>query len=174
VIVSVREGGYNRAHKLLRQFGAVGPSGFLNVLVMRVDPPKHLLEALMERKSREPDTLAFLGHVRPVGSIFTFQSPEEFESRARDSALAFPPELAGKGFHVRMHRHGFKGRLSSQEQERLLGTILLEALGKASTPGHVTFEDPDAILVLETLGNRAGLSLWTREDLRRFPLLGLD
>src|SRR5208283_2957373 len=115
VIVSVREGGYNRAHKLLRQFGAVGPSGFLNVLVMRVDAPKHLLEALMERKSREPDTLAFLGHVRPVGSIFTFQSPEEFESRARDSALAFLPELAGKGFHVRMHRHGFKGRLSSQE-----------------------------------------------------------
>jgi tRNA(Ser,Leu) C12 N-acetylase TAN1 len=110
----------------------------------------------------------------PVRSTFTFQSPEEFEARARDAALAFLPELAGKEFHVRLYRHGFKGRLSSHEEERLLGTVLREALEKAGTPGHVTFEDADVILAVETLGNRAGLSLWTREDLRRYPFLRLD
>ncbi len=174
VVVSVREGGYRRVRKLLREFGAVSQSGFLNVLVMRVDDPKRLLEALAERAARQPDALAFLGRTVPVRSTFTFQSPEEFEARARDAALAFLPELAGKRFHVRLYRHGFKGRLSSQEEERLLGTVLKDALEKAGTPGHVTFEDPDVIVAVETLGNRAGLSLWTREDLRRYPSLRLD
>jgi tRNA(Ser,Leu) C12 N-acetylase TAN1 len=174
VIASVRQGGYNRVRKLLRDFGAVRPSGFLNVLVMRVDDPKRLLEGLAETAAREPDALAFLGRAVPVRSTFTFQSPEEFEARARDAALGFLPELAGKGFHVRVHWHGFKGRLSSLAEERLLGTVLREALEKAGTPGHVTFEDPDAILVVETLGTEAGLSLWTREELRRYPFLRLD
>jgi tRNA(Ser,Leu) C12 N-acetylase TAN1 len=110
----------------------------------------------------------------PVRSTFTFQSAEQFEARTRAAALAFLPELAGKGFYVRMYRHGFKGRLSSQAEERLLGTVLQEALEEAGTPGHVTFEEPDVILAVETLGNQAGLSLWTREDLRGFPLLRLD
>jgi tRNA(Ser,Leu) C12 N-acetylase TAN1 len=174
VVVTVREGGYHRIRKLLRELGAVSPSGFQNVLIMRVDDPKRLLEVLAESVAREPDALAFLGRVLPVRSIFTFQSPEEFEARVRDAGLAFLPELAGRKFHVRMYRHGFKGRLSSQAEERLLGKILQEALEKAGTPGHVTFEDPDAIFAMETLGNRAGLSLWTREDLRRYPFLRLD
>jgi tRNA(Ser,Leu) C12 N-acetylase TAN1 len=174
VIVSVREGGFNRARRFLSEFGVVGSSGFLNVLVMRVDDPKRLLEALAERAAREPDTLAFLGRVVPVRSTFTFQSPEEFEVKARDAALGFHHELAGKGFHVRMHRHGFKGRLSTQEEERFLGGVLQEALLRDGFPGHVTFEDSDVILAVETLGNRAGLSLWTREDLRRFPFLRLE
>jgi hypothetical protein len=29
-------------------------------------------------------------------------------------------------------------------------------------------------LAVETLGNCAGLSLWTREELRRYPVLRLD
>ncbi len=174
VVVSVRQGGYHGVRKLLREFGAVHPSGFSNVLVMRVDDPEQMLNALAERTAREPDAVAFLGRAVPVRSTFTFQSPEQFEARAREAVLAFLPELAGKGFYVRVHRHGFKGRLSSQAEERLLGAVLGEALEKAGTPGHVTFQDPDAVLAVETLGNRAGVSLWTREDLKRYPFLRLD
>jgi len=174
VIVSVREGGFTRARRLLGEFGPVSPSEFRDVLVMRVENPRQLLEALTARAAEEPDVLALLGHVLPVTSTFTFQSPEEFQARAREAALAFVPELAGKSFHVRMHRHGFKGRISSQEEERLLGKILLQAVEQAGMPGRVTFEDPDAILAIETLGSRAVLSLWTREELRRYPLLHLD
>jgi hypothetical protein len=173
VIASVRQGHYHRARRFLRQFGAVAPSGYLNVLVMRVDDPKQLLDDLAVRQAAEPAALAGLGHVRPIGTTFAFQFPEEFEARARETALAFLPELAGKGFHVRMHRHGFKGKLSTQEQERLLGGALMEGLAQAGTPGRITFTDPDAILAVQTLGNRAGLSLWARDDLQRHPLLGL-
>ena len=174
VLVSVREGGFNRACKLLREFGAVSPTGFLDLLVMRVDDPGQLLEALTAKAAAEPDTCACLGRVVPIRSAFTFQSSEEFEAKARDAALGWIPELAGKTFHVRMHRHGFKGRLSSQQEERLLGTTLQETLAKAGTPGRITFKDPDLILAVESLGNRAGLSLWTREQLQRYPFLHLD
>jgi hypothetical protein len=78
---------------------------------MRADDPQGLLEDLEERAAREPDALAFLGRVVPVHLAFTFQSPEEFEAKAREAALTFLPELAAKGFHVRMYRHGLKGRL---------------------------------------------------------------
>jgi hypothetical protein len=73
-----------------------------------------------------------------------------------------------------MHRRGFKGRLSSQHEERFLDEVLLEALDTRGKPSRITFEDPDAILALETVDSRAGVSLWTREDIQRYPFLHLD
>ncbi|HEY8504311.1 MAG TPA: hypothetical protein VIL46_06990 [Gemmataceae bacterium] len=174
VVVTVREGGFHAARRLLREWGAVHRSGYLNVLVMRADDPDRLLAQLAERASGEPEILTYLSRVVPVRSTFSFQSPEEFESKARAAALEFVPALAGKSFHVRMYRHGFKGRLISAAEERLLGEVLLGALDEVGAPGRVTFTDPDAILAVVTIGNRAGMSLWTREDLKRYPFLGLD
>jgi tRNA(Ser,Leu) C12 N-acetylase TAN1 len=174
VVITVRQGGLKRVRNFLREFGIVSKSGFRDVLVMRADDPERLLEDLAEGSAREPDAVAFLGRVVPVHLTFTFQSPEEFEAKACDAALTFLPELAAKGFHVRMYRHGLKGRLSSHQEERVLGAVLQEALEKAGTPGHVRFEDPDVILAVETVGNRAGLSVWTRAQLLRYPFLRLD
>lgn len=174
VVLSVHEGGFTRARTLLRELGPVSRTDYLNVLVMRVQDGRTLLETLQQRVAREPEILTVLARVMPVTTTFHFQSAEEFEKKAGEALLAFVPALAGKGFHVRMHRHGFKGRLSSHDEERQLGGVAVETLEKAGTPGRVTFEDPDAILAIETLGNRAGMSLWTRDDLKRFPLLRLD
>jgi len=30
------------------------------------------------------------------------------------------------------------------------------------------------VIEVETVGNRAGLSIWTREDLRRYPFLRVE
>jgi hypothetical protein len=38
----------------------------------------------------------------------------------------------------------------------------------------VAFEDVDAVVSIETLDHRAGVSLWTREDLQRYPFLRVD
>jgi tRNA(Ser,Leu) C12 N-acetylase TAN1 len=174
VVVTVRGGGFNSVRKLLREFGPIHPTGFYNVLVMRVEDVRGLLEALRDRACRDPLALTGLARVRPVARAFDYHSAEEFEARARDAALEWVPELAGKAFHVRQHRRGFKGRLSTPDEERFLDRALLAALEKAEAPGHIAFEDPDAILAVETLGGRAGLALWTREDLWRYPFLGLS
>jgi tRNA(Ser,Leu) C12 N-acetylase TAN1 len=83
-------------------------------------------------------------------------------------------DLRGKSFHVRLHRRGFKGRLSSQNEEGFLDGVLLEALEQSGTPGRITFADPDAIIAVETVDGQAGLSLWTREEMQRYPFIRPD
>jgi tRNA(Ser,Leu) C12 N-acetylase TAN1 len=174
VVVSVRDRNYKRARHLLENFGLVSRTGFYNVLVLKVDNITHMLEVLRERVATDDKTRASLAHVMPVTRSFSFQTPEEFEAKAKEAVLPWLPELAGKGFHVRIHRRGFKGRLSSQDEERMLDGFLLENLEKAGTPAYITFEDPDAILAVETVNQWAGLALWARDDLKRYPFLHLD
>ncbi len=39
---------------------------------------------------------------------------------------------------------------------------------------HVDFEDPDIVIDIETVGDRAGLSIWTRDQLSNFPFIHVD
>ena len=174
VVVTVQEDGYQKARRLLQRFGEVGKTDFFNLLVMRVPDYRQFMEELREEGERDPESFHALASVIPVVQSFAFQTPQEFEEKARQAVLAWLPALAGRGFHVRMHRRGVKGKLSTMEEERLLDGHLLEALELAGNKGSITFDDPDAIVALETLGGRAGLSLWTREELKRYPLLHLD
>jgi tRNA(Ser,Leu) C12 N-acetylase TAN1 len=174
VVVTVHEDGYSQARKLLEQFGEVAKTGFFNILVMRAAEPDRLLGSLEELARQDPDALLPLARVMPIAHTFTFQSQEEFETKSRETVHGWIPQLSGTGFHVRMHRRGFKGKLSSIEEEQFIDHYLLEALERAGTPGRITFDDPDAIIALETIGSQAGLSLWTRENRRRHPLLHLD
>jgi tRNA(Ser,Leu) C12 N-acetylase TAN1 len=38
----------------------------------------------------------------------------------------------------------------------------------------VSFSDPDAVIVIDTIDDRAGISLWTRDELARHRLLRPD
>lgn len=174
VVVSVYEHQYVQALKLLDKLGPVSRTGYFNVLVMKVEDIAHFLETLRQWANEDREILSVLARVMPVTQTFTFQTVEEFESKARAASLTFVPALAGKHFHLRMHRRGFKGRLSSQNEERFLDDILLQALDEMGKPGRITFEDPDAIIALETVDSRAGLSLWSREAMTRYPFLHLD
>lgn len=174
VVVNLHEYGFKRAFKLLQGLGAVYTTEFLNVLVMQVSNIPRFLETLNVWVSDDPHLLKLIARVVPVTCTFSFQSPEEFETKAKEAVLYWLPNLAGKRFHVRMHRRGFKGRISSLEEEHFLDRVLLEEMVNIGNPGHITFEDPDAIVVVETVGQQAGLSCWTREDLQRYPFLKLD
>ena len=173
VIVTVREGGYKRAFKVLEEFGPVNRTGFFNVLVMKAGNVPRMMETLRDWSLQGSDILSILSRVVPANHTFSFQAPEEFQARAREIVLSWAPDLAGKEFHVRMHRRGFKGRLSTADEERLLDEVVLEALEKAGNPGRINFSNPDLVVAVETVGQQAGLSLWTREELERYPFLGL-
>ena len=174
VVVSVHDDAYNKARKLLERFGTVSRTDFFNILAMRVPDPRQFMERLREEGELDAQSVSSLARVMPVYLTFTFQTPGEFEDKARQAVTSWIPSLGSKSFHVRMHRRGFKGRISGMEEEKFLDTYLLEALDLAATPGRITFDNPEAILAIETIGPRAGLSLWTREDLQRYPLLHLD
>ncbi|HKZ17835.1 MAG TPA: THUMP domain-containing protein [Geobacteraceae bacterium] len=174
VVVTVHEAGFSKGYKFLETMGLVAKTDFFNVLVMRVEDIRRALELLHGKLAEDPDIANLIARFVPVTHTFNFQSPEMFEVKAREIVSQWVPILAGKSFHVRMRRRGFKGRLSSMEEERFLDEHLLEALEKTGTPGRITFTDPDYVIAVVTIGTQAGFSLWTREELRRFALLKPD
>jgi tRNA(Ser,Leu) C12 N-acetylase TAN1 len=133
-----------------------------------------MCDALKKRQEEDPQALSFLSRLISVTKTFTFQTPDEFAQKVKQTISEWVPQLEGKGFHVRMHRRGFKGKLSSLEEEKMLDELLLELTKEGGAAGHITFEDPDVIISIETVAHRAGLSLWTREDLQRYPFVRLE
>lgn len=174
VIVTVNERGYPPVRRLLREYGRIERSDFFNVMVMQVADTAAFLEAMRTLYQAPPPELNYVGRIVPVSLRFHFQNAEEFEAKARQAISQWLDELAGRHFYLRMHRRGFKGRLSSQQEECFLDTFLLEALaGRGSAAAKVDFEGAERVIALETLGQEAGLSLWRREELDRYPFLKL-
>ena len=174
VVVTVRSGQFAHARTLLAHLGMVHRTRFYNVLAMKVDSGRDLLEVLHTRAAADRQAVAPLVRVVPLGRMFEFSSPEEFDERAGEAVLECTDQVAGRSFHVRMHRRGLKGRLISPEQERRLGGLILEATTRSGRPARLEFDDPDAIVVVETVGRQGGVSLWTREDIARYPWLRAD
>jgi tRNA(Ser,Leu) C12 N-acetylase TAN1 len=173
VVATIHDGGFRRACRLLSLEGELSRTEFYNVVVMKVPDVDAFLGWLEKLWSESRAVAAVVAHVRPVRETFHFQSPEEFEAKARELALGLAERLAGTSFHVRIHRRGFKGRLSTKDEERLLADAILASLSSRGATARVAFDDPDAVLAVDTVGDRAGLALWTREDIHRYPFLGL-
>lgn len=174
VVVSIFQDGFRRAIRALRKLGPVERSPYHNVLVMAVEDPVGLLEAIEQQTGADPALYDAISRVAPAMRSFEFHSPEEFLSRAKETVMEWLPELAGRSFHVRVHRRGLKHNLRSPDAERALGEALLDALEERGTAGSLSFSDPDAIIAIDTLNERAGIGFWTREDLARHRLLRPD
>lgn len=174
VVATTREQGYDRARQLLEQFGRVSRTDYFNVLLLAPDEPETFLDRFGAMVRNVPQVMESLSRVMPATDGFTFEGAEDFEAKAREIVRGWAPRLRGKSFHVRMHRRGFKGKLPSQQEERFLDEALLDELETQGVPGRIDFADPDAVIDVETVDNRAGLSFWTREELARYPFLKLD
>lgn len=174
VVVSVHGDAFVRACGLLEQFGELRRTDYYNVVVLHVEDLDGFLARLARLVENAPQVRDVISRVLPVQAAFDFRDVEDFQDKAREQALAWLPRLAGKSFHVRLHRRGLKGRLSTPAEERFLDDALLEALAAQDTPGRIDFDDPDMVIDLETVGTRAGMALWTREDLQRYPFLRVD
>jgi tRNA(Ser,Leu) C12 N-acetylase TAN1 len=171
VVISTYDGGYRPAKRVLARFGKLKRTPFFNVLFLQVDDTGWFLDHFDALASNDPQILTSISRVAPAAHTFTFHDLAEFESKARDVVLQWVPQLAGKSFHIRIHRRGFKGRLSSHEEEKILTHALLDALAATDKQAKISFEDPDAIIAIDTVGSWVGVSLWTREDLKRFSML---
>jgi len=142
---------------------------------MKVEDVGAFMESLLREVHDDPTILeSVISRIAPGGPCFVFGSTNEFEAKANVEALALLPRLYDSSFHVRVHRRGFKNRLRSPEEERYLDHVLLEAAAAAGRPASLSFDDPDMILVAETVSNHASVACWSREELKRYPFLRLD
>jgi tRNA(Ser,Leu) C12 N-acetylase TAN1 len=169
VIITVHRD-FDRAIGLLRKLGTVERTGLYNVLVMRVADVRALLDEVSELAAREP-LFDIVSHVVPLTHKISFTTAGELEHKAREIVLAWAPLLAGKTMHVRMRRRGHKGEFHSQDIERHLGDAVFEELERRGTWCRFALFDPDAVIAIESLRDDAGLALWARADLERYPWL---
>jgi tRNA(Ser,Leu) C12 N-acetylase TAN1 len=174
VVITIYQDAFKRALRALRQIGPVERSPFHNVLVMKVDDPAELLEAIEGRTKERPALYDSISRVAPATRNFEFGSVEDFQKNAKSILLDWTPQLAGRSFHVRFHRRGSAHELPTPVIERFLDEALLEALRQAGAPGQISFSDPDAVIAIDTVDDRAGVGLWKREDLARHRLLRPD
>jgi tRNA(Ser,Leu) C12 N-acetylase TAN1 len=174
VVVTVNEGYYRQARDILESFGIVHKTEFFNVLVMEVADPLAAMKRLLVKMAEDPVAGAAIARFVPVSQTFFYKNIEEFEKKALTAIFLLTKDLGGKKFHVRMHRRGFKKRISSLDEETFLDRVLLEALKKRGAAGSISFTDPDAVIVIETVGQRAGMAIFSREELARYPFLHVD
>ena len=173
VVVTVTEHAWREAKAFAAGFGQTAASDFHDVLLLNVADIDRLLADLAAAAGADGKLPHGIAHVYPLRRIFSFATPREFESKARAIVVELAAGLAGKTFHARVHRRGFKGKISSHDEERMLDTAVLEASPADARP-RIRFDDPDAVIDVELVGNRAGMSLWTRDELRAYPFIRID
>ena len=174
VIVTVSEHGFKKARQLLASYGEVAKTNYYSVLLLRTSDALDFLETVQNEIISGSEFSAVISRIMPVEKKFSFQSADEFEYKARKEIEEWIPRLAGRAFHVRMHRRGFKERIKSVDEEQLLDHFIIETLEANGETATVTFENPDVIIALETVGNDAGMSFWDRPALTKYPILKLD
>jgi len=173
VVVTVLPEGFRDAVRILSAFAPVASTDYYGVLVMRVEDGRAFLEALRDLLQTDASLANAVARVVPVTDTFSYGSTDEFRSKTEAVVESWVGALAGKRFYVRMHRRGFKGRLSSSAEERRLGAFLLSRIPSETMGTRVDFTHPEVMIAVETVGNEAGLALYTRADLDRYELLRL-
>jgi tRNA(Ser,Leu) C12 N-acetylase TAN1 len=141
---------------------------------MKVNDPAILLEALEKRTEENPALYDAISRVAPAMQNFDFLSEAEFMEKAKSIIREWLPRLGGRSLHVRLRRRGTIHELRTQDAERLFNDAIVDATTRAATPSKISFMDPDVVIAIDTIDNRAGLAMWTREDLARFHLLRPD
>jgi tRNA(Ser,Leu) C12 N-acetylase TAN1 len=174
VVVTFSPGRYLQALSLVARYGPNWPSQFPNVLTLKTGDIPGFLEGLGQALAADPRGTAVIGRAIPSSQVFDFHSPEEFMARAGEILASLADQVAGRGFHTRLHRRGFKRRIVTPLAEQSLNDLLLETTSRRGRPATLTFSDPEVIVALETVGPRAGISLWNREQRLKYPFLRLD
>jgi len=174
VVVTVFQEGYRRALRALRALGSAERSPYHNVLVMKAEDPMALLAAVEACTDESPALYDAISRVAPAQRTFDFGSTADFLDVTKSIVCEWTPRLAGRRFHVRVHRRGMGHDLHTQDIENRLDTAILDGTASMGSPSSIGFTDMEAMIAVDTIDHRAGVSLWTREDLACHRLLRPD
>ena len=154
----------------LRRLGRFRPGGYRNVVVGTVDDVPVFLAALRAALATDPLVPTALARVVPIEITLRFE-PAAPVAAIVAAAEPLLDRLAGGSFFVRLERRGLKGRVHSPTVEREIGDGIWRALEARGHKPSVEFGDPDAILVVETLGDQAGLAVVDRALRQTYPFV---
>ncbi|MGZ3567201.1 MAG: THUMP domain-containing protein [Thermodesulfobacteriota bacterium] len=158
------------ALRLLTPHGEFKGSGFKDVLQGYVEDVHLFLDMLELMRQENPDRMTSLSQILALERTFTFNLPD-FMDKLKETVLPYVEKVEGKKFYVRVKRRGHKGEMSSLEIEKEISSFIFEKLEEARKRAQVSFSDPDVIIMVETIANRAGVALVTREMREKYPLI---
>jgi tRNA(Ser,Leu) C12 N-acetylase TAN1 len=153
----------------LRRIGRFRPGGYRNVVVGLVDDPMRFLAEVRDALASDALLPTALARVVPIERTLRIDPIDALDALAT-AAEPFIDRLTGT-FFVRLERRGLKGRLHSPTLERELGDRIWTALQSRGRTPKVSFKDPDAILLVETLGDQAGVSVVDRALRQTYPFV---
>jgi tRNA(Ser,Leu) C12 N-acetylase TAN1 len=168
-----QNGRYSHLLHELSDFGEFHKTTFHGVILGRVADVDDFLETI--RHKREEQLIAFqdLGRIVPLETVFTFEL-DDFLPRLCQAIRPWLGKLADCRFHVRLERRGLKGEIVSPDVEQALDTYVLEELADLGHSARIDFDDPDMVVAIETIGDRCGVGLITRDLNERFEFVRVD
>jgi tRNA(Ser,Leu) C12 N-acetylase TAN1 len=170
VLATSLEGRRDALLLALRKLGRFRPGGYRNVVIGLVEDRDEFLVRVREALAADGLLPTALAKVVPIESTTLIDADTAVDTLAT-AAEPFLDRLAGGSFFVRLERRGLKGRLHSPSVEREVGDRVWVALAARGHTPRVDFTDPDAVLVIETIGDRAGLAVISRELRRSYPFV---
>lgn len=170
ILVTTPPGQERELLPALNHFGTFTRSEFPGLLVGRVAEVTRFLEEIRHAGEEHTEWRQSLLRVLPVESTFSF-TPPTFAERVRAAVTPLVQRMAGGTFHVRLERRGHKGTILSPAVEQYLGEYVIDLATRQGKTLHVSFQDSDYVIVVETVGNRCGVALVTRELHTRYPFV---
>ena len=170
VLATAHEGRRDALLSTLRRLGRFRPGGYRNVVIGMVDDRATFLDQVRDALATDLQLATVLARVVPIDVTVRFE-PGTPVAELVAAAEPLLPGLAGGSFFVRVERRGLKGRLHSPTVEREIGDHVWRALEARGLVPRVDFRDPDAVLVVETLGDQAGLGVVTRALREAYPFV---
>jgi tRNA(Ser,Leu) C12 N-acetylase TAN1 len=156
----------------LRQYGEFHRTEFRDVCIGRVADVTAFLDGVLAASEAHAGWTRHLSRVIPVEQVFHF-TPETLVARLQDAVTPFAERIDAGSLYVRVERRGLMGRVSSAEVERAVADHVFDIAERRGKALRASFDDPDFILVAETVGERCGLAFLTREMRGRYPFVQL-
>lgn len=172
-VIVTTQPGWRREKALLGALNACGefhPSPFKDVCTGHVADPAAFLEWLRRAAGAGEPWIADLGRVIPVEVVFRF-APGELTEKLKLAVAPMLPRIAGGSFHFRLERRGMGESVASPGVERIVADHLFSLAEQSGVSLAVSFDDPDAIVCAETLGELCGVALITRALRSRYPFV---
>jgi hypothetical protein len=173
VVTAYRDGG-RQALRTLRRLGRAEPSGHYNVFLASAPDPLGLLDELEVRAGSEPVLIDTISRIAPAQACFDYGDEADFERKTLEAVRPWFERLAGHSFHIRVHCRGSGLEADTQAEESRLGHMVLAELANIGAQGRIAFDDADLVLSIDAIAGRAGLGLWSRQDLRSHRFLRPD
>jgi len=172
ILVTVLRGAGHERHVLreLKFLGEFHGTEFRDVCIGWVEDAAGFLETLLYAVEAGEPWTRDLARVIPIELTFHF-TPETLVAELQQAVSPLIQRMDNGSVYVRLERRGLAGELMSHEVERDVADHLFALAQAQGKEMHTKFQDPDYIVLAETLGHECGVALITREQRQRSPFV---